>query len=121
MVPCARRSKCECLGKVVLKGKLDAKIVRLEAIQKILSSSPLKLTAHHRALRRIEEQVAETVVTAAKRVRRLSAGVVDVQKRVSNGGAETLVPVVIEEGHHAPHWKSNTCNRTARIDRKSVV
>jgi hypothetical protein len=73
-------SKSEFLGKVVLKGKLDAKIVRLEAIQKVFSSSPLKLASYHRVLHGIEKKISEPIMAAVICIRPLAIRVVDIHE-----------------------------------------
>src|SRR6185369_15063661 len=90
-----RQSETEGFGKVVPKRKLDAEVVRLEAIQKVLPASPLKLTADHHVLNRIVKKVREPVVTAMIGIGRLAVGVIDVHERVAHRGAETFVPVVV--------------------------
>src|SRR6266446_6518945 len=77
----ARRdvSKLEFLREVVLKRELEMKVVRLEAIQEVLSFAVDQLTADHHVVNGIEQYVARCVVAPMEGVGSLSVGVLDVQ------------------------------------------
>src|ERR1044071_790995 len=59
------------LREVVFHRNLDAEIIRGEAVPKVLSPSPLELSADHDPVSRVEEQVGDPVVPPAKGARSL--------------------------------------------------
>src|SRR5262245_13697242 len=109
--------KTENLREVVSERKLYAVIVRCEAVLEILTPSPLEFPADNYVFDRVIEQVGEAVLAAMVRIGRLAAGVFDVHQRISDRGAEFLVPVVIQERDDSQHRKSNAFDRPDGVSR----
>src|SRR4029453_17351553 len=93
----------------------------MKSIKEIFTTTPLKLSADHDVINRIEEQVAKRIVAAAKRAGCLTIRIVHNQGGVPESTAETFAPVVIEKRNHAPHRQGDTLDRSTRISKWSYL
>src|SRR6267142_4817932 len=92
-------SKLELLREVVFERELQMKVVRLEAIQEILSFAVDQFAADHDVVDGEKQDVARGIMAAMESVRFLPIRVLDVQDRVSDRAGEALIPGMIEIGH----------------------
>ena len=87
----------KCFSPVVSDRKLQAIVVGVESVSEVDAPSELEFRSDHDLLDRVEQQIADGVVTLMESRWKIPVGILYVHHRIADRSGEPRTPVVIEE------------------------
>ena len=103
------------MSEIILERELYFEDARIPSVAEIFPGPVLQLNSHHCLLSRIVKQVGQCIISMFKCIIIHAFGIADINHRITDGAAEFIVPLLVNERNYAQNRKGDSQDLRYRL------